>query len=341
MDTLTRREKIDALAALGQYILEHDERLGAHVHRASMTNPWFTKENIAHALESIARQFLDRDALTAWLQPYPDRGDNGRVVGLIAAGNVPLVGFHDVLSVFVAGHKTQLKLSERDQYLIPFLLKWLAEHEPRVEQQFEIVDKLSGFDAVIATGSNNSARYFKQYFGKYPHIIRMNRNAVAVLGGDESEEQLHGLCEDVFRYFGLGCRSVSHLFVPEGYDFDLLKKVLKEYEHYNQHDKYRNNLDYNTAIYILNKEQHIGLPNLLLAQKDQLISPVGCLYYSLYTSSEALERRLLAQADEIQCVVSDLKFTQVRTVPLGQAQQPALDDYADGVNTLDFLFDLT
>ncbi|MDX1408102.1 MAG: acyl-CoA reductase [Saprospiraceae bacterium] len=340
MEGLTRKEKIEVLAALGAYLLESDERLAAHVHRASVSNPWFTKENIYFALDSIAREFLDAEALHAWLAHYPERPDPLRTVGLIAAGNVPLVGFHDVLSVFAAGHRTQLKVSERDQYLIPFLLKRLGELDPRAIPYFEIAETLSGFDAVIATGSNNSARYFKQYFGKYPHIIRMNRNAVAVLDGNESEEQLRNLCTDIFRFFGLGCRSVSHLFVPEGYEFDDLRQALQQWEEVSQHHKFRNNLDYNSAIYILNKEPHIGLPNLLLVEKEPLISPVGCLFYSHYASTDELERRLLAQAGEIQCVVSDLALTNIKPVPLGQAQRPRLDDYADGVNTLDFLFNL-
>lgn len=337
---LTRARKIEALVALGDYLRTHDERLGAHAHRASVHNPWFTRENIRFALDTIAEDFLTEEALNGWLARYPDRTDPMHTVGLIAAGNVPLVGFHDILSVLASGNVAQVKLSDRDPYLIPFVMKWLSELEPRFADYFSVVEKLSGFDAVIATGSNNSARYFKQYFGKYPHIIRMNRNAVAVLDGNETNEQLEGLCRDIFTYFGLGCRSVSHIRIPAGYDFGPLREAVSAHGNLGQHSKYQNNLDYHSAIWILNKDPHVALPNLLLAERPHWISPVGCLFYSFYEDLAMVEQEMHDQLDEIQCVVSDIRFRELKTVPLGRSQRPAIDDYADGVNTLDFLYNL-
>lgn len=337
---LTLDERIGAMAALGRYLQERDERLAAHMHRAGAQNPWFTDADMRHAIDAIATHFLDERKLRAWTRDVPSETADSAIVGIIMAGNIPLVGFHDLLCTFIAGHRAQIRLSDKDKTLLPFLIRKLSEIEPHTSGYFDIVEKLKNFDAVIATGSNNTARYFQYYFGKYPHIIRKNRNAVAVLTGDETTEQLRRLGEDVFRYFGLGCRSVAHLYVPEGYDFTAIKQAFTDYEDIAQHQKYSNNLDYNLAIYILNKEPHIALPHLILLQNDDLISPVGCLYYSHYQDLQSLESKLLGLREDIQVVVTE---TQMRDLPMagfGAAQQPALADYADGVDTLDFLLNL-
>ncbi|HLF64022.1 MAG TPA: acyl-CoA reductase [Saprospiraceae bacterium] len=336
---MTLQEKIKVLVSLGAYLLQYDERLQAHVHRASIDNPWFTLENIRYALNEIAGRMLNENALLQWTKSLKT-SDKLRRVGVIMAGNIPVVGFHDLLCVFMSGNISVIKLSEKDKYLIPFMIKILEELDPRTSRYFEIVDKLTDIDAVIATGSNNSARYFEYYFAKYPHIIRRNRNAVAILDGKESDDELSGLCDDIFIYFGLGCRSVSHCFVPAGYDFTRLIEQMKRYEPLSNHNKYRNNLDYNMALQMLNKIPHIAVPNLILLENATLISPVGCLYYSFYQNKESLYKQLQLQCTEIQCVVTNHDVSGLPCIRFGKAQQPALDDYADGIDTLAFLQNL-
>lgn len=329
-------DRIELLTNLGDYLARNDERVQAHLHRASVDNPWFTPEFLSYAIGQITGQLRVRSALEQWTAGLDDVPQVRRV-GMIMAGNIPLVGFHDLLCVFIAGHTSVIKLSDKDKYLIPFLIKVLGEMDPRAAERFEIVDKLSDFDAVIATGSNNSARYFEHYFGKYRHIIRRNRNAVAILDGDESDEMLDALCDDVFLYFGMGCRNVSHVFVPEGYDFGRWIKKSERYQHLAQHNKYRNNLDYNLALLILNKTPHIALQHLVLVESPQWISPVSTLYYSYYRDQNTLLQQLREKASDIQCVVTRRPAEGLRTVQFGKAQQPAIDEYADGVNTLEFL----
>jgi hypothetical protein len=337
---MTLNERIQVLAQLGVYLQQEDERLSAHIHRASIDNPWFTTENIRYALREISGRMLKADLLVKWtvsirIPITPKR------VGVIMAGNIPAVGFHDMLCVFVSGHVAVMKLSDKDKYLIPFLVKILTELDPRCASYFEFVEKLQQIDAVIATGSNNSARYFEYYFSKYPHLIRRNRNAVALFDGTESAQDLSGLCDDIFLYFGMGCRSVSHCVVPQGYSFEKLITAMDKYGDLAHHNKYRNNLEYNLALSILNRTPHIALPNLILIENPILTSPVSCLYYSTYQDVLTAHDWLRAQKEEIQCVVSKTDIPGLRCVRFGDAQKPALDDYADGIDTLAFLQNLT
>lgn len=330
------QDRIHAMVALGTYLRSGDERIEAHVHRASVDNPWFTKSHIHYAIGQIASHMLNAQALTQWTAGI-NEPHTVQSVGIIMAGNIPMVGFHDLLCVFLSGHRAVIKLSDRDRYLIPFLIKILNEHDARTSTYFEIVDTLAGFDAVIATGSNNSARYFEYYFAQYPHIIRKNRNAVAILNGSEHEAALDGLCDDIFLYFGQGCRSVAHCFVPPGYDFTAFINRSQRYAQFAEHHKYRNNLDYHAAIHILNRTPHFMLPHLILVENPTLISPVGCLYYSYVEDRKKLYADLQSRAEEIQCVVMDGEIPCLRCVPFGKAQQPGPDDYADGIDTLAFL----
>jgi len=336
---MTLEDRIRTLVQLGDYLRKSDERLNAHVHRASVDNPWFTEHNIHYALSEISDRMLQREALEEWTAVLKTVASPKRV-GVVLAGNIPLVGFHDILSVYISGNISVIKLSDKDKFLIPFIIRILTEIDQRTEAYFEIVEKLQDFDAVIATGSNNSARYFEYYFEKYPNVIRRNRNAVAILDGSESADQLSGLCDDIFMYFGLGCRSVSHCFVPVGYDFTMLIEQMKRYEQLSDHNKYRNNLDYNMALQMLNKMPHIAIPNLILLENDELVSPVSCLNYSFYQDLEIVSGQLQSKADEIQCVVTTHTIPGLPCVTFGCAQQPALDDYADGINTLEFLQNL-
>jgi hypothetical protein len=333
------QQRIRVLVALGEYLRSNDERLQAHIHRASVDNPWFTQEFIGHAIDQISSKMLEERALTEWSKDVVEPAKQ-KNVGIIMAGNIPAVGFHDFLCVFISGHKSLIKLSEKDKYLIPFFLKIMGEKDARVEEYYSLVDKLSGMDAVIATGSNNSARYFESYFSQYPHIIRRNRNAIAVLDGNETIEELFGLADDIFLYFGMGCRSVSMAYLPTGYNFADLISQLHRSEYLAQHSKYKNNLDYNLALQILNKTPHIALPHLLLIESNTLISPVSCLYYSTYDDLNELEKKLEVQLSDIQCIVARKPIGSLRTVPFGEAQSPGLTDYADGVDVLAFLQNL-
>jgi hypothetical protein len=330
--------RLAALARLGQHLLGPDDYLDAVIKRTAYHNPWFTEENQREAIEAIANNFLDEQLLQDWLAPYalqepavPQR------IGLVLAGNIPLVGFHDVLSVFVTGHRAVIKLSDKDPYLLPYLVKLLAQFDPDTADYFTFVDKLADFDAVIATGSNNSARYFEAYFQAYPHIIRRNRNGIAVLSGEESAAELHELGRDVFRYFGLGCRSIAKLFVPPDYDFDPLLEALHEFRAIQHHPKYKNNFDYNYALFLLNKVPFHANGSIILTENDSFQSHIAGLYYSHYDDLAQLEATLRNRAAEIQLITARPGLLSLPTQSFGRAQEPALADYADGVDTIAFL----
>ena len=333
------RARIDALIRLGEWLRQEDEYLTAVMHRSQHHNAWFTLENQQQAVESIAVKLLDPTALQRWIEHYDHPEPAAPLtVGLVMAGNIPLVGFHDLLCVFAAGHRAQIKLSEKDAYLLPYLLKLLADIAPESAGYFEIVPQLKGFDAVIATRSNNTARYFESYFGKYPHIIRRNRNGIAVLSGHETHDELHALGKDVFRFFGLGCRNVAKLYVPAGYDFQPLLEALHDFRELILHPKYKNNFDYNFALYILNRVPHLANGCILLKEDPSFQSRIASLHYEFYTDLSALEDILAVHREEIQCIVAQPNLLpHSTTIPFGQTQSPGLFDYPDGVDVMEFL----
>ena len=288
---MKRSERIDALVQLGERLQQEDDYLKAIMHRTQYNNAWFTIENQEKAVRAIAEHFLEADKLNDWLARYdiPEQTD-AKTVGLVMAGNIPLVGFHDWLCIFTAGHHAKVKLSDKDQYLFPYLLKLLAEIDERTASYTEMVDRLSGFDAVIATGSNNSARYFEAYFGRYPHIIRRNRHGVAVLTGEETQGELLELGKDIFQYYGLGCRNVAKLYLPKPYDFDPLLEALHEYREIVMNTKYKNNFDYNYALYTLNKAAFKANGCVMLVEEPALQSRIACLHYEQYENLEEVER---------------------------------------------------
>ncbi|MEQ1745748.1 MAG: acyl-CoA reductase [Saprospiraceae bacterium] len=343
---MTRNERLDLLAELGEYLLaEPDADLQAVIAKSYWENRWFTEDNVRSALQAIARTFLDREKLYDWTARYdlPDTLHPEKTVALVLAGNIPLVGFHDWLCVFVAGQRAKIKLSEKDKLLLPFLVKKMGDRAFESWEYTEFVsegDRLTGFDAVIATGSNNTARYFEQYFGKYPHIIRRNRNAVAVLTGYESAADLHALGRDIFTYFGLGCRNVSKIYVPHGYQFDTLLEALHEYREVIHHDKYKNNFDYNFTLYILNNQPHRNNGCLLLREDAALQARIASVHYEYYDDLQDIDRLLAPKKDEIQCVVSRVRLRDFEALPFGKSQEPELGDYADGVDVLAFLKEL-
>jgi hypothetical protein len=299
---------------------------------AQNLNPWFTEENIFKSLEGFA-YMLRPEAVEKWLEGYELSSKELKRIGLVLAGNLPMVGFHDILSVLVSGHHPMVKLSSQDRLLLPLIFE--LHNDLTEDEKFEITwlhdRKLEGIDAVIATGSNNTSRYFEYYFGKYPNIIRKNRNSVAVISGEESDEELKRLGEDIFSYFGLGCRNVSKLYIKEGFDLDRFFGSIIDYHPIVNHHKYANNYDYYKALWLMNREDLLDNGFLLLRKNAAISSPVGTLNYERFRDDNALVETLSEHRDEIQCIVSK------NDVPFGKSQKPELWDYADGVDTVKFL----
>ena len=335
------KERVSSLVELGNYLQKNDEQLQALVKATYLQNRWFTEENTYKAIDAISKQFLQKDLLENWLSSYEIPEEDAKTVGMIMAGNIPLVGFHDLICVFLGGHRSQIKLSEKDKLLIPHFIKIMESINAEVGEYFEIVDRLESFDAVIATGSNNSARYFEAYFGKYPNIIRKNRNAVAVLTGKESKDQLLALGKDVFQYFGLGCRNVSKLYLPRNFDFKPMLEAFHEFKEIVLHDKYKNNFDYNYTLLILNKIPYEANGCILMNEDTSLQSRIAQLHYEFYDDNNDLEEKIKDKIDEIQCVIGDSQFFDYNMIPFGKAQSPGLADYADGVDVMNFLIQLS
>ena len=305
------------------------------IKRAKEYNGWFDEDNVLFALSSWANS-LTEDNLTQWASQYSFTDSNPKTIAIIMAGNIPLVGFHDFLSVLISGNKVLAKLSSNDKYFLPLIAKYLEHVEPEFKGLINFTNgELNNFDAVIATGSDNTARYFEYYFGKYPSVIRQNRNSVAILTGDETEEELTDLGEDIFRYYGLGCRSVSKLFVSKGYNFDKFFKAIFKYGDIINYNKYQNNYDYNKAVYLMSlfKLQENGF--LMLKEDESYASPIATLFYEYYDSETLLQKKLNQDIEKIQCLVSKLPLKNA--VKFGETQCPALTDYADGLDTLHFL----
>jgi hypothetical protein len=330
---------INTFSALGEQLSKPDEQLTEVINDELHYNAWFTPANVEKAVKSIGES-LNRADLQTWLEKYNFNNANKRV-GLILAGNIPMVGFHDVLCVLASGNYALIKASSQDNHLIKYVLQKLVELDNSFAGQFSFIEKLEGFDAVIATGSNNTSRYFDYYFGKVPNIIRKNRNSVAVLTGNETAEQLHELGHDIFDYYGLGCRNVSKLLVPEGYIFNFFFESIQRYENIIHHHKYNNNYDYNKSIYLVNRDEHLDNGFLLVKKDERFTSPLAVLFYDTYTDVKDAERIINAESEKIQCVVS-AKLLKVndQVVNFGQSQQPKLWDYADGIDTMEFLSNL-
>lgn len=298
-------------------------------------NGWFTPEQVYFSIQSLGNALTETN-LNQWLSSYDFSKIAAKKVGLVLAGNIPLVGFHDFLSVLISGHDVLVKTSSSDQHLLKFLAKYLIAIQPELNSKITFVEgKLEGFDAVIATGSNNTARYFKYYFKDKPSIIRKNRNSVAVLNGTETHEELVGLGEDIFRYFGLGCRNVSKLFVPKDYNFEGFFKAMFEYREVIQYEKYANNYDYNKAVFLMSNFQLLDNEFLTIKEDTSYSSPISSVFYEFYDRLEEVKSRLSNDADQIQCIVS--KDLIENSIVFGQTQQPKLWDYADNIDTLAFL----
>lgn len=352
---LNIQERINGLALLGKFMAQYetkseDESLKklneyfldgyrAAINEAHLFNNWFTPENLHFALREWSAA-LSRENLEAWKNRYDHsyfEPKEVKTVAIIMAGNIPLVGFHDLLSVIMSGHKALAKPSSDDDKLMPFLAQILVAINKGFAEQMAFADgQIKNFDAIIATGSNNSARYFEHYFGKYPHIIRKNRSSVAVLRGDESEEELKLLAEDIFRYFGLGCRNVSKAYIPQDFDTDRLFKAFYDFSHVVDNNKYGNNYDYNRAIYLMEKKDFLENGFFIIRENKDFHAPVAVLHIQRYHDLNEVEAELQAQEKELQCVVSQKTIVDP-TIPMGETQKPRLWDYADKVDTLEFL----
>ena len=307
------------------------DRLAHSITLAKIQNPWFTKESVLESFRGVS-SWLFVNKLTDWVSQYSFKESKPKKVAIIMAGNIPMVGFHDMISVFLSGHKTICKLSSDDKILLPAIIEVLALFNPEVKNWIEFTEnRLPKFEAVIATGSDNSAMYFETYFGKYPNIIRKNRTSIAVITGNETKEQLSVLGKDIFTYFGLGCRNVSKILIPQNFVIDRFFEAIVDYSEVVNHNKYANNYDYNKAVYLMNLEQMLDNNFILLKEDKSLHSPLGVLFYQRYSSDSELESYLDLNKKSIQVIVGE-KF-----IPFGKAQCPSLNDYADGVDTMSFL----
>lgn len=342
MNLLTQRIEAfsDLAKELENYFLYKEKaplykKIELILEEAERKNAWFDRENCLMTLHHWAG-LLKKENLSQWLFSYSIENIPQKRIALILAGNIPLVGFHDLLCTLLIGHTAIVKLSSNDKVLLPFLISELKNLTPIFEDKIIFTEeKLTDFDAVIATGSNNTARYFEYYFGKKPHIIRKNRNSVAILTGEETKEELELLGKDIFTYFGLGCRNVSKIFIPENYDFTNFFQAIYSFHSVMNHQKYINNYDYNKAVYLMNLEQLLENGFLLLKEDKHYASPIATLFYEKYINISSLQERLTEDKELIQCIVSNGSFPN--SITFGQAQIPSLRDYADGIDTIAFL----
>lgn len=329
------QQRLDLLIRLGVYLLSNENTWQAAKEKAFHENGWFTPQFIELATTRIAKAFLQKELLNNWVSQYgvPEENTHAKNVGIVMAGNIPLVGFHDLLCAFITGHQQTIKPSSKDETLIRHLVEQLHQWDAGTKALISFSTMLKGCDAYIATGSSNSARYFDYYFSKYLHIIRRNRTSVAILTGEESKEELELLADDVHEYFGLGCRNVTKIYVPQGYDFIPLLESGKKYQYMADHHKYKNNYDYQLALLILNKQYYMTNDVMILHESKQVFSAISQLHFEYYQDAAAVVQSLRGNED-IQCI------TGRYGIPFGKAQEPGLTDYADGVDTLQFLLKL-
>jgi hypothetical protein len=324
------QNRIELLTRLSDYLLENPTELKLVKENAFVQNGWFIREFVEEAISNITTQFLNKDKLAEWIAYYHlDDYFVPKNIGIVMAGNIPLVGFHDFLSVFISGHHQTIKLSSKDEVLLKHIIEKLYKWDPDAKGLITFAPMLKGCDGYIATGSNNSARYFEYYFSKYPSIIRRNRTSIAILNGQETKEELNGLSDDVHKYFGLGCRNVTKIYVPEGYDFVPLIRAFDKYAFFADHNKYKNNYDYNLSLQLLNGLFYMSSTATLLVENDSFFSPISQLNYSFYNNSLELMQSL-AGNENIQCIAGI-------DIPFGHTQCPGLIDYADGIDTMQFL----
>jgi hypothetical protein len=325
-------QRKDLLVRLGIYLQSNEEELQLAKRKAFGENNWFIPEFIDLSLTNIAQNYLQPGQLDQLITTYkiPEQNTSPKKVGIVMAGNIPLVGFHDLLCVFLTGNHAMVKPSSKDEVLVKHIALKMSEWEPETASLITISEMIRNCDAYIATGSNNSSRYFEYYFSKYPNIIRRNRTSVAILSGNESREELEKLAADVYQFFGLGCRNVTKIFVPKNYDFVPLLSAFRKYDYLANYHKYKNNYDYNLAMHILNNKFYMSNESIILVEEESVFSRIGQLNYGFYSDREGLKNKLAAD-DNIQCIIGE------EETGFGTAQCPGISDYADGVDTMSFL----
>lgn len=316
--------------------LDH-QRLEELFDDAAYHNPWFTRDNAELAFDGLLN-YLDKRTFNRWLKNYSFNEKRSLKVGVVMAGNIPMVGIHDMICVLLSGHHLMAKLSSQDQVLIKFISDELIDIDQEWKDKITFVDRLKEIDAVIATGSDNTARYFNYYFAKIPHIIRKNRTSVAIINGNETKKELHELGKDIFSYFGLGCRNVSKIYLPLNYDLKSLFPEWESFSHIANHHKYHNNYHYQRTIMLVNQSPHLDNGFVLMQQNENLVSPIGVLYYEYYDQMNDLQRRLQLLQDKIQCIVTNENFPG--KIKFGKAQMPDINDFADNIDTMKFLSNL-
>ena len=328
-------ERISLMRKLALYLGDkNNKELNDVKQTAWEKNKWFTREFVDLALENIVSQYLEEEKLKTWVDHYRlDDNISPKTVGVVMAGNIPLVGFHDFLTVFISGHRQHIKLSEKDDELLKHIIKVMTEWNPEVADKVQVLPMLKGCDAYIATGSGNSSRYFNYYFGKFPSVIRSNKTSVAVLDGTETAEELGLLANDVYSYFGLGCRNVTQIYVPKDYDFVPLIEAFKKYDYLADETKFKNNYDYNLALFLLNNQFYMSTDSIVLIENNNIFSAVSVLHYVYYEEAEVI-REGLNTLENIQSIVGH------GYLPFGTSQTPSLFEYADGVDTMEFLLSL-
>ncbi len=327
--TALGNEKPWAGFTIGATEIEY-QKLQGIIGKQFVLNGWFTKENVLQSLKALGNQ-LTVENLSIWTSTY-SYSDNPKKIGIIMAGNIPLVGFHDFLCVLLSGNTAVAKLSSDDNTLLPALAEQLIQYTPSLKERINFsFGKLGEIDAIIATGSDNSTKYFEQYFGHYPHLFRKNRTSIAILTGNETKEELTALGKDIFSYFGLGCRNVSHLLVPNGFDLNRFFEAIVDYHPIVNHHKYANNYDYNKAVYLMNLMELLDNNFMLLRESEELFSPLSMVHYQYYTTTEEVNNYLTQNTENIQAIVGH------DFIPFGEAQAPKLNDYADGVDVMKWL----
>ncbi len=342
---MTKQSQISDFIFLGQKLIDLSSTLthcsyAETIKKAMAENGWFTSDSIGLSFKAIGES-LTQEKLGKWLSKYSIQDNRApKKIGLILAGNIPLVGFHDILCVLITGNQVIAKLSAKDQLLYAIVKDLLITQNPDYETRLMYTDGfIKEVDAIIATGSNNSSRYFEYYFGKYPNIIRKNRNSLAIITGNETPTDLELLADDIFTYFGLGCRNVSLLWLPKKFPLDSLFKSFTRYSHLINNNKYANNYDYQKAIMLMNQVPFFDNGLVMLRENSNLGSPIGVVHYQYYESEKEIKDFINYHKHNIQCIVSKTKW-DFPTYELGAAQNPELWDYADNVDTMEFLLNL-
>lgn len=327
----------ETLEGLGKWFKNYkDNELGNLMRRAEMENPWFTEDSLTYCFNSWANT-LTKDEIDLWLSNY-SLTNEPKTIGLIPAGNIPLVGLHDLLCVLASGHSVNIKLSTKDSVLMKACIEQIRKIDPSLGENINVVDRISDIEAIIATGSDNTFRYFENYFGHLPHVFRKNRNSIAIVSGDESDEELARIGDDIFTYFGLGCRNITHILFPDGYNTNRFFEAILTHSDVINHNKYANNYTYHNALYLMNKVPFLDNNFLMLKESNELYSPIGVMHHHFYKDQEEVETFLDENSESIQCIVSQINKKDY--IPLGESQKPKLGDYADMVDTMSFLTSL-